>query len=118
METQKFTAGEVLFSEGEHGTHAYILKAGNVKITKKIKDDTPRTLVTVGPGSIIGEMALVDDAPRAGSAVALEEGEAMVITQEEFQKRLAKSDPVVVLLLKIYTDRLRQQAENVAARMN
>lgn len=117
MEIQKFLVGEVIFSEGDQGTLAYILKSGKVKITKIIKDETPRTLVTVGPGSIIGEMALVDDAPRAASAVVLEECEAMVVTQEEFKKRLTKSDPVVVLLLKIYTERLRQQSENIAAHL-
>lgn len=107
MEIRKFLTGEEMFSEVDDGTEAFILKAGNVKITVNVKDDMPRTLVTVGPGSIFGEMALVDDGSRAASAVALEEGEAMVISEPEFQKRLDKSDPVVVMLLKIYTDRLR-----------
>jgi len=117
MEIQKFLVGDVIFSEGDIGTDAYILKSGKIKITVKVQDDTPRTLATAGPGSIIGEMALIDDAPRAASAVALEEGEAMVVTEPEFQKRLDKSDPVIALLLKIYTERLRAQTVQLAERM-
>jgi len=115
---KKFKTGEVIFTEGKEGTHAYILKTGKVKITKTIRDTTPRTIATVGQGNIIGEMALIDDAPRAGSAVALEATEAMVITRDEFQQRLDKSDQVISLLLKIYAERLRQQTKNVADHMN
>ena len=106
-----------MFSEGDEGDHAFILKSGKVKITVQVKDETPRTLVTIGPGSIFGEMALIDDAPRAASAVVLEDSEAMVISQDDFQARLKKSDPVIALLLKIYTERLRDQTIALAARM-
>lgn len=114
MESHYFLAGEVIFAEGEEGGNAFILKKGKVKITKKALDDTPRTVATVGPGNIIGEMALIDDSPRGASAVALEEGEAIFVTKEEFQSRLNKSDKVIGLLLKTYTDRLRQQAQQIA----
>ena len=117
METRSFQFGEEIFSEGRKGDEAFILKRGKVKLTIVVKDDTPRTIVTVGPGNIIGEMALIDDAPRAASAVALEDGEAMVLTKEEFQKRLDNSDPVIALLVKTYADRLRQQARQTAQRL-
>ncbi|MBL4693577.1 MAG: cyclic nucleotide-binding domain-containing protein [Magnetovibrio sp.] len=118
MEMRKFEAGEAIFVEGDKGNVAFILKSGQIKITVKVKDDTSRTLATVGPGSIFGEMALVDNTPRVASAIALEEGEAMVIREPEFQKRLAKSDPVIALLLKIYTERLRKQTVQLAGRMH
>lgn len=117
MEVRKFVAGEIVFSEGDVGDQAFILKSGKVKITVKVGDETPRTLATIGPGSIFGEMALIDDAVRAASAVVLEESQAMVISQAEFQERLKKSDPVIGLLLKIYTDRLREQTAQLTARL-
>ena len=117
MEIRKFVAGEIVFSEGDVGDHAFILKSGKVKITVKVADETPRTLATIGPGGIFGEMALIDDAVRAASAVVLEEAEAMVISQDDFHARLKKSDPVIGLLLKIYTDRLREQTVQLAARL-
>ncbi|PCI40440.1 MAG: cyclic nucleotide-binding protein [Rhodospirillaceae bacterium] len=114
MEVRKLAVGEVVFTEGDPADNAFILKSGKVKITVQVKDETPRTLLTVGPGSIFGEMALIDDGPRTASVVVLEESEAMVISQTEFEARLKKSDPVIGLLLKIYTDRLREQTAQLA----
>lgn len=111
METQTFLVGDTIFKEGEEGQHAYLIKSGEVKITKIDDQDRPMTIATLKKGNIIGEMALIDDAPRAASAISLDQTEVMVITKEEFQKRLSNSDQVIGLLLQTFTQRLRQQAE-------
>lgn len=113
MESRTYHIGEKIFEEGEEGDKAYLIKSGEVKITKVGKDDYPRTIATVRAGNIIGEMALIDDEPRAGSAVVLDQTEVLVISKEEFQKRLSKSDQVISLLLQTFTNRLRQQAKQI-----
>lgn len=111
METKTFLVGDTIFKEGEAGELAYLIKSGEVKITKLDGQERPMTIATLKKGNIIGEMALIDDAPRAASAVSLDQTEVMVITKEEFQKRLANSDQVIGLLLQTFTQRLRQQAD-------
>lgn len=67
--TRKFSAGEVLFREGDHGDRLYVLIAGQVHIAKR-KDNTKEVLATLGVGECFGEMALVDQEPRSADAVA------------------------------------------------
>lgn len=113
MENKTYRIGEKIFTEGEAGEHAYLIKSGEVKITKIAKDETPRTIATVRAGHIIGEMALIDDQPRAASAIVLEPTEVLIISKEEFQKRLGDSDQVIHLLMQSFTNRLRQQAQQI-----
>lgn len=113
FEEQTFDIGETLFKEGDAGDNAYLVKSGKVKIVKEKGDTSNRTLATVGSGHVIGEMALIDDKPRAASAIALEISVVMVINKSNFQDRLAKTDPVIVRLLNTFTDRLREQSQKV-----
>ncbi|HEY9079085.1 cyclic nucleotide-binding domain-containing protein [Magnetovibrio sp.] len=113
MESRTYRIGDMIFTEGDAGEEAYLIKSGEVKITKIAKDETPRTIATVKTGNIIGEMALIDDKPRAASAIVLAPTEVLVVSKEEFQKRLSKSDPVISLLMQSFTNRLRQQAQQI-----
>ena len=57
-------AGDELVTEGDEGDAAYILLEGSVTLKRN-----NRTLTTLGPGEIIGELALLDKAPRTATAV-------------------------------------------------
>lgn len=113
FEEKVFDVGDRIFTEGEDGDAAYLIKSGSVKIVKEKDKDTHRTIATVKQGHIIGEMALIDNQPRAASAIVLETTAVMVISKENLQDRLAKTDPVVVRLLNTFTDRLRQQSQAI-----
>lgn len=118
METHTFKIGDTIFKEGEPGDCAYLIKSGEVKITKIARDDQPRTIATLKAGNIIGEMALIDNEPRAASAVVLQDTEVLIISNEEFQKRLDGSDQVIGLLMQTFTNRLRQQAKQLVRLMS
>ena len=108
--SKTFDIGEHVFLEDELADEAYLLKAGRVKITKTGADGEQKTIATVGQGGIIGEMALIDNQPRAATATALDETTVIVITNQDLQARLEHTDPVVLRLLNIFTQRLREQA--------
>jgi CRP-like cAMP-binding protein len=107
--SKTFDIGCHLFREDEPGKEAYLVKEGQVKITKTGADGEQKTLATVGQGGIVGEMALIDNEPRAATATALCETKVVVITNQDLQARLAKTDPVVLRLLNVFTQRLREQ---------
>ena len=65
-----FTAGEVIFDEGQRGDCAYLVDGGEVAILKR-RSRGYHPLARIGPGGIFGEMALVDDQPRMAQAKAL-----------------------------------------------
>lgn len=104
-----FAAGETLFSEGEAGDFAFLIVSGAVDILKRAGD---RDIVIgqVGPGNIIGEMALIDSQPRMASARATVETAVNVIPREAIKARLdrlEKFDPVLRRLMGTFVDRMR-----------
>ncbi len=98
LDRHSFPAGRVIFQEGQEGDCAYILQSGAVDIVRK-SGAGKVTLGRLAPGSIFGEMALIDDAPRMAGAVAVEPCTVIVIRREMLKRKLEKADPFIVKLL-------------------
>ena len=77
----------VVFSEGDSGDVAYLIRSGSVALVKRTQDG-PVTLATIGKNSVFGEMALLDGAPRMASAVAVGDTICSVIDREQFEGKL------------------------------
>jgi CRP-like cAMP-binding protein len=93
---------KVIITEGEVGAFMYLVLDGRVRVS--IKD---RHVETVGPGGVVGEMALVDQAPRIGTAVAETDCTLLAISRKDFLV-FAKTKPNFSLaLLKALAERLR-----------
>jgi len=102
-------AGDIIFNEGEEGTEAYIVTKGEVEIFRKI-GNREIILATLGPGSIFGEMSLIDNQPRMASGRALSDTELLIISQRNLHYRIEKigsNDQVLRRLLSVLVDRAR-----------
>jgi signal transduction histidine kinase len=62
-------AGRRLFDEGDPGAHAYVIAEGELEILKR-SGDRDVLLAVRGPGEVIGEIALLEDAPRMATVRA------------------------------------------------
>ena len=62
--------GETLFQQGEPSTAVYLLITGEVQIRIEGSDRSPRNLVTLGHGAIIGEMGPLTSEPRGATCIA------------------------------------------------
>ena len=116
LEKRTFKAGEVIFTQEDPGNEAYYVTNGRVEVMMTSGNDQTR-LATVGRGSFLGEMALVDDQPRMASATALEETTVTVIPMQAFKKRLDRLeqfDPMLRRLLDVFVDRIRVQTRKAA----
>ena len=80
---RNLATGEYLFREGESAAYGYVIKSGRVVIIKSGLDGE-RILVELGPGSLFGELALIDGSPRSASARAQEESVVTEISSEKF----------------------------------
>lgn len=73
----RLAAGETLFEEGSQGDAAYVIEEGELEILKK--DGGKNVLLAVRQrGDVIGEMSLLEDAPRMASARA--RGDVLVVS--------------------------------------
>jgi CRP-like cAMP-binding protein len=79
-ESRSFTAGRVIFREGDPGREAYLIKRGRVTLSRLL-EGTETVLDTLTPGAVFGEMAVLGEGPRSATAVAAEEAELVVIDQ-------------------------------------
>jgi CRP/FNR family transcriptional regulator len=62
---------EVLFHAGDAGDGCHFVRSGAVKVSVIARDGQERLLAVLGPGSLIGELALIDDEPRSATVTAL-----------------------------------------------
>lgn len=100
---------KVIMTEGEVGVFMYVVLSGRVAISIK-----SRIVEWVGPGGVFGEMALVDQSPRAATAIAETDCDLLSINRGDFLK-MVKTNPVfVVSLLKAGADRLRDMTSRRA----
>jgi len=91
-------AGDYLFHEGDPPDSAYLIEEGRIEIITGTVD-RPLLLARLGAGDLLGEMAVVDKAPRTASAVAIADCVLLVIGSEQIADRLASADPIVRMLL-------------------
>ncbi|MBL8298026.1 MAG: EAL domain-containing protein [Rhodanobacteraceae bacterium] len=91
-------AGSVLFKQGDEPTSAFLLESGSIEVTTE-HGSTSRRLGLLGPGDLLGEMAVLDDSPRTATARALSDCVLMPIDRKQFAERLTSADPVVRALL-------------------
>jgi CRP/FNR family cyclic AMP-dependent transcriptional regulator len=90
LHERQYQAGEVIFDEGEEGQALYIVYAGQVVIVRKAKPDAP--LAELGPGDFFGDLALLDNAPRAAQARAATDCVLGVFFRADFANVL-ETDP-------------------------
>jgi len=64
---QKYQPGQEIIRQGDVGVGAFIIRSGKVDIVQE-KGGKESKLATLGPGDVIGEMALLDEFPRSASS--------------------------------------------------
>jgi EAL domain-containing protein (putative c-di-GMP-specific phosphodiesterase class I) len=101
-----FSAGEALIREGERGEFAYIIESGNVEILVQ-RGGQLIQIGTRGAGSLLGEMAMIDDKPRTATVRALDDCTVLEITREDFAHRVESADPVLKMVMRVITARYR-----------
>ena len=85
LETVRFEAGALIFHEGDAGDCCYFLDGGTVRLEiPRPEVDSEGVLAYLEPGSVLGEVALLDEQPRSASAYA----EAAVVARQLTVARL------------------------------
>ena len=75
--------GEVIFEEGDPGRALFVVVEGAVEITRATAQGA-YILNTLGPGDAFGELALIDDFPRSGSARVTTPARLLILYKSDF----------------------------------
>jgi signal transduction histidine kinase len=104
----RYPAGFDLCREGAHEDIFYILAEGEAVITKKISDlEGERVLRRAGPGDYMGEMALIQNAPRAASVRTLTPCTVLEIDKVDFEAMLGRSPRLALSIIRTTLNRMR-----------
>jgi CRP/FNR family transcriptional regulator, cyclic AMP receptor protein len=108
-----FLRGSVIIREGDTEAALYLIASGQVSVTKRNLPGSPDLyLATLNPGDFVGEMALLDGAPRSATVTALVRTECLVLTRWVFNTTL-RSDPLIAVAMLPYLSQRIRQAEEV-----
>jgi CRP/FNR family cyclic AMP-dependent transcriptional regulator len=93
-EIRQYLGGDTIVRQFERTTDMYVLLEGSARI----KSYSGRTLAEFGPGSVIGEIALIDDEPRSATVVAAGPIRAAVISAQLI-RGMMETDPRIANVL-------------------
>ncbi len=109
---RRFSAGTVLFRDGEPATEAFLLQDGRVRLLKQA-GRMERSLRVVRPGDLFGESALLRGAARSSTAVALDEVVTLAFDHATFEQVLATSPEVAGRVLNQLIRRMRDAEDQI-----
>ena len=99
--------GDVLFEEGHPGGQAFVIESGQMEILKA-SAGREVLLAVRGPGELIGEVALLDDAPRMASVRARSAVSLIAIDKSSFDELLRSSPTALHAMFRTSLARLRE----------
>ena len=83
-ETRRFPAETFLCTQGQPGDCCYLILSGEVEVRRDVGTEI-LSVARLGPGAMVGQLALVDGSPRAASVVVTAPVTAVVLTREVFE---------------------------------
>ena len=114
MPTGTYEPGQIIFREGDQSQEAFCVLAGRVRLTIQ-SPAGPKELAQLGPGQIFGEMGMIEDAPRAATAEAVEPTTLEIVDEALFNQLILENPDRLRRYLATLFERLRQT--NTALRL-
>ena len=111
IEQVTFQANEVLFHEHEVTFHFFVIQEGEVEVYKTSIEGNRITLGVLGPGTSIGEFAMLDHKPRSASCRALTTVHAAKVSEEAYNELITELPEWAIAVMRGMIDRLRHTNE-------
>jgi CRP-like cAMP-binding protein len=105
--TRSAKAGEIIFKEGDEAHQLFVIKSGEVRI-----QSGNRTLAELSTNHIFGEMALIDDAPRSATAVAVTDVELVAVSEKQFLFLVSQTPFFALKVMRVLARRLRATSKS------
>lgn len=106
--TRRLGPKEVLFRKGDPGNQLYGVLSGRLKVLATGRAGRELVFGVMGPGDVIGEIAMMDSEPRSASVVALETSELLTLHRRELIPFLEQHPKVAIHLAGVLAGRVRR----------
>ena len=98
--------GEVLIEEGTAGDSVYVICAGGARIQRSTNEGSSVQLARIGGGTLVGEMALLTDAPRSATVITDRPSEVFKMSRQVLEELAARHASVPQQLVSFCKRRL------------
>jgi CRP-like cAMP-binding protein len=104
----QFLKGQTIFDEGDLGDSMFVVLEGSVALSIKGKE-----VERLGPGGVLGEMALIDTEPRSATAVATSACKLVSIDAKRFAFLIQQTPNFAIQIMRVIVDRLRRMNQQL-----
>ena len=118
LDEARIANGETLFKIGDPGDSLYIVRSGLVEMFVRDHTGEKILLTTASPGDLFGELSLLDNGPRAATAVALEDTDLLVLDRGDLLLFLRRKPDAALDLMTVMGQRLRRSDELLRGRVS
>lgn len=112
---RRYPRNTTIVEEGLPGDYMYILREGRVKVTKLSEDGREKILDFLDVGAFVGEMALLERAPRSASVKTLSAVRVLALSRNDFMGLLRKSPDLALAVIQVLSRRLRTVNDQASA---
>jgi CRP/FNR family cyclic AMP-dependent transcriptional regulator len=112
---RRYPRNTTIVEEGLPGDYMYIIREGRVKVTKLSEDGREKILEFLDEGAFVGEMALLERAPRSASVKTLTPVRLLALSRIDFIALLKKSPDLAMAVIQELSRRLRTINEQASA---
>ena len=110
---RKFPKDAIVFEEGSSGDYMYLIREGQVKVTKMSEDGREKILEMLGAGDFVGEMALLDREPRSASVKTTLPCVLLALSRQDFLALLRENPDISMGIITELSRRIRETDEQV-----
>lgn len=110
-----YPRGAIVVNKGDAGHGLFVVQSGTLKAFLTDENGRELTLSIHGPGEYFGELALLDDAPRSASVMALERCELLQVPRRAFLAVIEDNPDSMHVVLRNLVDRIRALTDSVHA---
>lgn len=114
-EIRSYVKNTVIFNKGDAGDTLLILLSGKLRVFLSHEDGREMTLSFLKPYGYLGEIALLDDAPRSASVQAIEKSSVCIIYKDRFKELLIKYPSMALALLQQMNRIIRRLTDEIDA---
>ncbi|QDZ22752.1 cAMP-dependent protein kinase [Chloropicon primus] len=107
LETVRFKAGDTIIHQGENGDKFFILEEGKVTAKVFTQSGSNIDLKDYGPGDYFGELALLNDKPRAASIVSMTDSLCVSMDAQSFKRLLGRCENIMRRNMEVYEQVMR-----------
>ncbi len=117
MPTLRAHAGQTVIEQGEVGDWMLLVLEGTIDVVKRSDSGVTSRLAVVKEGAAIGEMSMLDSAPRYASCIAIEDVRAGILTRQVITHLIQAHPAIGAKILVKLTQLLAQRLRNTSNRL-